>query len=258
MDLGIQGRQAVVCAASSGLGFACAEALAREGVAVTLVGRDQTRLDLAAAQIVAVGGHLPVQTVVADLSDPLEYGDLASRTGIPDILVTNGGGPPVLYDSIGIGNDLWQSSMDSLFHGPVALINACVREMCARGFGRIVNISSAAVLSPKSGFALSVSPRAALITYCDLLAREVAKHNVTMNHLLPHSIETERLSANLAAEAAHRGISLEQFRAQRVSTIPVQRLGGVQEFAAYCVFLCGAQAGYVTGRKHVIDGGVNI
>ncbi|MBN9473876.1 MAG: hypothetical protein ABS43_24955 [Bordetella sp. SCN 67-23] len=256
MDLGLQGRRAVVCAASSGLGLACAEALAGEGVEVTIVGRDPARLEAAARQI--AGARAAVKTVVADLSDPRVCGELPRRTGVPDILVTNGGGPPVRHDATGIDGESWEAAMSSLFHGPVALIGACVGEMRVRGFGRIVNISSAAVLSPRSGFALSVSPRAALIAFCDLLAREVAPHGVTVNHLLPHSIETQRLRDNLAAEAANLGIGADELRARRVASIPVQRPGRPQELGAFCAFLCGAQAGYVTGRKHVIDGGTYI
>lgn len=255
MDLGLQGRRAVVCAASSGLGLACAEALAGEGVEVAIVGRDQARLDAAARHIAGTGAKAAVATVVADLSDPRVCGELPRRTGVPDILVINGGGPPVRHDATGIDGALWESAMNGLFHGPRALIGACVDEMRARGFGRIVNISSAAVLSPRSGFALSVSPRAALIAFCDLLAREVAPHGVTVNHLLPHSIETQRLSDNLAAEAAHLGVGADELRARRVASIPVRRSGRPQELGAYCAFLCGTQAGYVTGRKHVIDGG---
>lgn len=225
MDLGLQGRRAVVCAASSGLGLACAEALAREGAAVTIVGRDEARLDAGARHIAAATGGVAVRTVVADLSDPRACGDLPRRTGVPDILVANGGGPPVRHDAAGIEAALWESAMNSLFHGPAALIGACVGEMRARGFGRIVNISSAAVLSPRPGFALSVSPRAALIAFCDLLAREAAPYGVTVNHLLPHSIETRRLGDNLAVEAANLGIGADELRARRVASIPVQRLG---------------------------------
>jgi len=241
MDLGLQGRRAVVCAASSGLGLACAEALAGEGVEVTIVGRDPARLEAAARQI--AGARAAVKTVVADLSDPRVCGELPRRAGVPDILVTNGGGPPVRHDATGIDGESWEAAMSSLFHGPVALIGACVGEMRVRGFGRIVNISSAAVLSPRSGFALSVSPRAALIAFCDLLAREVAPHGVTVNHLLPHSIETQRLRDNLAAEAANLGIGADELRARRVASIPVQRPGRPQELGAFCAFLCGAQAG---------------
>jgi len=253
MDLGILGRRALVCAASSGLGHACALALAREGVDVAIVGRDAGRLAQAAARI-AQETDTTVESVQADLSDPVACTALLERHGVPDILVTNCAGPPVvgLPD---IAASHWDAALDALFLGPLALIHGSLATMAGRGFGRIVNISSAAVLAPRPGFALSCAPRAALMSFCALAAREVADRNVTINQLLPHAIDTDRLASNWSHEAARQQIAVDELRRTRTQDIPARRTGTPAEFGAYCAFLCSTHAGYVTGRNHLLDGG---
>ncbi len=253
MDLGIQGRRALVCAASGGLGFACARALAREGADVGIVGRDLDRLNRAASLIAEESGAA-VEPLVADLSQRTSAAELLARCGAPDILVTNSAGPPlVALPELDAAH--WDAALDALFLGPLALMQGSLDAMRARGFGRIVNISSAAVLAPRPGFALSCAPRAALMAFCALAAREVAMHNVTINQLLPHAIETDRLAANWHSEAASRQIDVQALRRLRTQDIPAGRTGTPAEFGDYCAFLCSAQAGYVTGRNHLIDGG---
>lgn len=253
MDLGIQGKRALVCAASGGLGYACALALAREGVEVSVVGRDAARLQGASERISRETG-MAVETLVADLSLPSACEALVAQREVPDILVTNCGGPPVI-GSQDVESGQWSSALESLFLGPLALIQGSVQAMARRGFGRIVNISSAAVLAPRPGFALSCAPRAALMAYCALVAREMAVHNVTVNQLLPHAIETDRLSSNLMAEATTKQVDVATLRRERTREIPAGRLGTPEEFGAYCAFLCSVHAGYVTGRNHLLDGG---
>lgn len=253
MNLGIQGRRALVCAASSGLGQACALALAQEGADVAIVGRDAGRLEQAAARIAQQTGAA-VAPLVADLSDPAACTALLARSGVPDILVTNCAGPQ-LAGLQELAPAHWAAALDALFLGPLALIQGSLAAMAARGFGRVVNISSAAVLAPRPGFALSCAPRAALMAFCALAAREMAAHNVTINQLLPHAIETDRLAANWRAEAAARQLDPAELRRQRTQDIPAARTGTPAEFGAYCAFLCSTHAGYVTGRNHLLDGG---
>lgn len=253
MNLGIQGRRALVCAASSGLGYACALALAREGVDVSIVGRDADRLTQAATRI-AHETAATVEPIVADLSNPDACAALLERCKVPDILVTNCAGPQLvgLQD---LAPSHWEAALAALFLGPLALIQGSLAAMAARGFGRVVNISSAAVLAPRPGFALSCAPRAALMAFCALAARETAAQNVTINHLLPHAIETDRLASNWRNEAATKQIDVNELRRARTQEIPAGRTGTPAEFGAYCAFLCSTHAGYVTGRNHLLDGG---
>lgn len=252
MDLGLSGRTAIVCASSRGLGFACAAALAREGCAVVLNGRDIDRLEAARAQITASGGR--VAAIPGDVSTPQGRAALVAAAPEADILVTNNGGPPP-GRFIDWGETDWIAAIEANMLSAIMLIRALVPGMRARRFGRIVNITSAMVKSPQLAMGLSTASRAGLTAFSKALAREVARDNVTVNNLLPERIETDRLREMIGRVAAHRGIDLDAARAEMLVPVPARRFGTPDEFGDACAFLCSAQAGYITGQNLQVDGG---
>lgn len=253
MDLGIKGRQAIVCAASKGLGRACAFALAREGVALTLNARGAEALEATAAEIRAATG-VEVVTIPGDVTTSSVQQALLSACPNPDILVNNAGGPPP-GDFRDWGDAEWGAALQANMLTPIYLIKQVVDGMQARRFGRIVNITSAAVKAPIGVLGLSNGARAGLTGFVAGLARETVSNNVTINNLLPGPFETDRLAVTLEGAAAKSGQSLEQVRAARLSTNPAQRFGQPEEFGATCAFLCSQYAGYITGQNLLLDGG---
>ncbi len=242
MDLGISDRRALICGGSRGLGYACAKALAREGVRVTLVARHGEALEDAASRLYQEIGHRP-GIVRADLSTPEGRAAALARLADPDILVTNAGGPPS-KDFRELTTADWASALDTNFLSAVELIRATVDPMIARGFGRIVNITSVTVRMPVERLDLSTAPRMALTGYVAGVARQVARHNVTINNLLPGTVATERIQA------------LGEVADKLIAKVPAGRAGTPEEFGALCAFLCGAQAGFVTGQNIMVDGGL--
>jgi len=253
MDLGISGRRAIVCAASKGLGRACAFALAREGVALTLNARGAAALEATAAEIRAATG-VAVTTVAGDITRAAVQQALLAACPAPDILVNNAGGPPP-GDFRAWGDAEWHAALQANMLTPIYLIKAVVDGMQARGFGRIVNITSAAVKAPIAVLGLSNGARAGLTGFVAGLARETVAHNVTLNNLLPGPFETERLAVTLQGAADRSGQSLEQVRAARRHANPARRFGDPAEFGATCAFLCSAHAGFITGQNLLLDGG---
>jgi 3-oxoacyl-[acyl-carrier protein] reductase len=253
MDLGIRGKRALVCAASRGLGRACALALAREGVELTISARGAAALEATAAEIRAETG-VAVQTVVADIATAEGRGLALAACPQPDILVNNAGGPPA-GDFRDWNRDDWLKALDANMLAPIELIKATVDGMIARRFGRIVNITSGAVKAPIEVLGLSNGARAGLTGFVAGLARQTVRHNVTINNLLPGFFATERIRTYLEGVARQRGITPEQALAERLATIPAGRIGDPEEFGAACAWLCSAQAGYVTGMNYLIDGG---
>ena len=253
MDLGIAGLTAIVCASSRGLGKACAAALAREGVRVVINGRDPAHLRTAEAEIrrQAAGEVIAVD---ADVTTPAGRSALLAAAGRTDILVNNAGGPPA-GDFRGFSRDDWLAAIDANMLSAIELIKATIDPMIARRFGRIVNITSGAVKAPISYLALSNGARSGLTGFVAGLAREVSRHNVTINNLLPGSFETDRLVDTARTQAERAGLSeeeqLERWRAGEVSG----RFGKPEEFGAACAFLCSAHAGYITGQNLLMDGG---
>ncbi|GLK91102.1 SDR family oxidoreductase [Pseudomonas turukhanskensis] len=253
MDLGIRGRAAVVCASSRGLGKACAVALAEEGCEVVINGRDPATLALVAQEVLQVSGYLP-RTVVADLSTEAGRARLLAACPVVDILVTNNGGPePGRLEDW--DHAAWLAALEANMLSAILLIQAVVGGMRERRFGRIVNITSAMVKSPRLPMGLSTAARAGLTAFSKALATEVARDNVTLNNLLPERIETDRLRYMTEQVAKQRTLSLEQARLEMLKPIPARRFGQPEEFAAACVFLCSAQAGYITGQNLQVDGG---
>lgn len=253
MDLGIRGKQALVCGASKGLGRACAEALAAEGVHVTLVARGVDALEATADAIRKASG-VTVTAVAADITTPEGRAQALTACGQPDILVTNAGGPPP-GDFRNWTRDDWIAAIDANMLTPIELIKATVDGMIARRFGRIINITSSAVKAPIDILGLSNGARSGLTGFVAGLARKTVEHNVTINNLLPGQFETDRLAKTLGASASAAGKSLEETYAARRLQIPAKRFGNPAEFGAVCAFLCSAHASYMTGQNVLLDGG---
>ena len=253
MDLGIDGRRAIVCAASKGLGRGCAEALAREGVHVTLCARTRADVDRAAADIEALA-HVPVRGVACDITTAEGRAAALAACPQPDILVNNAGGPPP-GDFREWDRDTWIRALDANMLTPIALIQATIDGMIDRRFGRIVNITSSAVKAPIDVLGLSNGARSGLTGFVAGIARKVAHANVTINNLLPGSFDTDRLRGNQERRARSGGQSLEDLRAVAMQAIPAGRFGNAAEFGEVCAFICSAQAGYLVGQNILLDGG---
>lgn len=253
MDLGIAGRKALVCGASAGLGFACAQALVEEGVQVVVVARTAQTLADAAARLAALGGGSVAQ-VVADVTT--DHGRAAILDAHPrfDIVITNAGGPPPgsFRDWT---RDTWLAALDANMLAPIELIRATVDPMIAQGFGRIINITSSAVKSPLEPLGLSNGARSGLTGFVAGLARSVAAHGVTINNLLPGTFDTARLASNFAAQARREGRPVDAVRNDRIARHPARRLGSPYEFGRTCAFLCSLHAGYINGQNLLLDGG---
>jgi 3-oxoacyl-[acyl-carrier protein] reductase len=258
MDLGIAGRWALVCGASKGLGWGCAQALAREGVHLVMAARGADALERAAAALRAETG-VQVLTVAADVTTPEGRQALFAVAGGPgrafDIVVTNAGGPPP-GDFREWGRDAWLRAIEANMLTPIELIKATVDGMAERGFGRIVNITSSAVKAPIDILGLSNGARSGLTGFVAGVARSgIAARGVTINNLLPGKFDTDRLQATLAGAAQKSGKTVEEVRAAQMAQIPARRFGTPQEFGAICAFLCSVQAGYITGQNILPDGG---
>ncbi|HTQ70360.1 MAG TPA: SDR family oxidoreductase [Acidocella sp.] len=253
MDLGLKSRTALVCAASAGLGRACALALAKEGVSVTITGRNAERLEATAAELRALTGAI-ILTAAGDITTQEGRDAALSVCPNPDILVNNAGGPPP-GDFRDFSDAAWQAALNANLLTPIALIKATVDGMIARKFGRIVNITSGSVKSPIGNLALSNTARTGLTGFVAGLSRQVARHNVTINNLLPGPFDTDRLRKTVADAARSAGISPDEMIAKRAAANPAGRVGQPDEFGAACAFLCSAQAGFIVGQNILLDGG---
>jgi 3-oxoacyl-[acyl-carrier protein] reductase len=254
MDLGIAGRRAIVCAASKGLGRACAMALAGEGVHLTLNARGAEALEATAAEIRRAHG-VEVRTVAADIATPEGRAAVLAACPDPDILVNNAGGPPS-GDFRAWEREDWLRAIDANMLTPIFLVKATVDGMIERRFGRIVTITSSAVKQPISYLGLSNGARSGLTGFLAGLARQVVRHNVTINNLLPGPFDTDRLRGGIANAARQSGRSYEEERAADLAEQPSGRFGDAEELGLACAFLCGARAGYITGQNLLIDGGL--
>lgn len=252
MDLGIRGKTALVCAASKGLGKACALALAREGVEITIVARTREPLEATAEEIRATGAR--VNTVAADIATEAGRQAALGVCPAPDILVTNAGGPPP-GDFRDWTRADWIAALDANMLTPIELIKATLDGMIARQFGRIINMTSSAVKAPIDVLGLSNGARSGLTGFVAGLARKTVRHNVTINNLLPGPFATDRQRALVEAAAKSGGKTFEQVWAERAAANPAGRFGDPQEFGALCAYLCSRQAGFITGQNILIDGG---
>jgi 3-oxoacyl-[acyl-carrier protein] reductase len=256
MDLGIQGKWALVCAASKGLGKGCAQALVREGVNVVITARGVEALEATAAELRALNSAVQVRTVAGDITTP--EGRAAALAAAPqvDILINNAGGPPP-GDFRDWDREAWIKALDANMLTPIELIKSVVDGMAERGFGRVVNITSAAVKAPIDILGLSNGARSGLTGFVAGLARQpkLASRNVTLNALLPGPFDTDRLRGTMAGAAAKTGKPLEQLMEERKALNPAKRFGNAEEFGALCAFLCSVHAGYITGQNLLLDGG---
>jgi 3-oxoacyl-[acyl-carrier protein] reductase len=253
MDLGIRGRKAIVCASSQGLGLACARALAEAGVAVVINGRNRMALDRAADEI-RQASAVDVWPVIADVSTEAGQEALLAACPAPDILVNNNGGPP-FKDYRELDRQAMLAGVTMNMVAPIELIQRVIDAMAARGFGRIVNITSISVKMPVAGLDLSSGARAGLTAFMAGVARGVADKNVTINNLLPGSFDTARLHNGFLAMAKRQGMSESELARLSQEAIPAKRFGTPAEFGQTCAFLCSVHAGYITGQNILLDGG---
>ncbi|MCH8926622.1 MAG: SDR family oxidoreductase [Proteobacteria bacterium] len=253
MDLGLQGKTALVCAASKGLGKACAASLAREGVDVTIVARTPGPLEASAEEIRAATG-VTVTAVAADITSEAGRAAALAACPAPDILINNAGGPPP-GDFRDWTRDDWIKALDANMLTAIELIKATVDDMIARRFGRVVNITSSAVKAPIEILGLSNGARAGLTGFVAGIARQTVRHNVTINNLLPGPFDTDRLRSNIETVAESTGRPFDEIRNERMAANPAGRFGDPAEFGEACAYLCSQQAGYITGQNLLLDGG---
>ena len=253
MDLGIRGRRALVTASSKGLGRGCAEALAEAGVELVMNARGVEALE-AAAEAIRERHGVAVTAVAADVTSDEGRKAVLDAAGDVDILVTNAGGPPPGMWSDWSREDFIKA-LDANMLTPIALMQACLPGMMARGWGRVVNITSQSVKAPMATLGRSNSARAGLTGFVAGTSRQVADKGVTINNLLPGTHATDR-SVSLDGDTARaKGISLEEARAMKACRIPAGRYGTVEEFGAMCAFLCSEKAGFIVGQNILLDGG---
>jgi len=253
MDLGIAGRKAIICASSKGLGKGCAMALAEAGCEITINGRQLDILSATAKEIREKTGAV-VHEVGGDVSERSVQDALLAACAEPDILINNNGGPP-LKDFRTLDREAIIGGVVQNMVTPIELVQRVIDGMVARKFGRIINITSASVLTPLSGLDLSSGARAGLTAFLAGVARDVAHANVTINAILPGMFDTDRIRNNFANAAARQNVPEDKIRADRINGVPAKRLGEADEFGNLAAFLASAHAGYITGQNLLIDGG---
>ncbi len=253
MDLGIQGKTAIVCAASKGLGKACATSLAKNGVNLVINSRTAADLEATAEEIRKATG-VTVTAVAADITTPEGRAAVLAACPDPDILVNNAGGPP-RGDFREWSEQDWMKAVNGNMITPIMLIKAVVDGMIAKKFGRIVNITSGSVKSPIPELGMSNGARAGLTGFVGGLARQVARHNVTINGLLPGPFLTDRLRSGATEAARKSNRPVDEIIAERAKNTPAGRVGDPFEFGEACAFLCAASSGFIVGQNLLLDGG---
>ncbi|HEV7576053.1 MAG TPA: SDR family oxidoreductase [Caldimonas sp.] len=254
MDLGIEGKWALVCAASKGLGKGCATALAKEGANVVITARGAEALEATARELRALGRG-EVRAVAGDITTEAGRAEALAACPQVDILVNNAGGPPP-GDFRHWDRETWIKAIDANMLTPIELMKATVDKMAERGFGRIVNITSGSVKAPIDVLGLSNGARSGLTGFVAGLARSnLAARNVTINGLLPGWFDTDRVRSMAAAAAKRDGVTAESIIDARKRGVPARRLGSTDEFGATCAFLCSVHAAYITGQNLLMDGG---
>lgn len=256
MDLGIAGKWALVGGASKGLGYGCAQALVREGVNVVIVARGAEALNAAAVSLKTEAPGAQVMAVAVDITTVAGRAAIFAQRKDFDIVVTNAGGPPP-GDFRDWDRDAWIKAIDANMLTPIELIKATVDGMAARGYGRIINITSSAVKAPIDILGLSNGARSGLTGFVAGVSRnaKIASKGVTINNLLPGAFDTDRLKATMAGAAQKSGKPLDEIADARRKTIPAQRFGTPEEFGAICAFLCSKHGGYINGQNVLADGG---
>jgi 3-oxoacyl-[acyl-carrier protein] reductase len=252
MDLGIKGKKAIVCAASKGLGKGCAQALAREGVDVTICARGAEALNATAKELGSFGAK--VTPVVCDVTTEGGRKALLAACPNPDILINNAGGPPP-GDFKGFSLEDWRKAVEGNMITPIALIHATVYGMMERGFGRIINITSASIKHPIAALELSNGARLGLTGAVAVLARKAVRNNDTINGILPGPFDTDRLRGTTQKMAEARNVAFSVVDAERKTAVPAGRFGSAEEYGSVVAFMCSSHAGYITGQNVLIDGG---
>ncbi|VCU69253.1 3-oxoacyl-[acyl-carrier-protein] reductase FabG [Pigmentiphaga humi] len=253
MDLGIQGRHALVFGGSRGMGRACAQQLSQEGAQVVIAARTQSTLELAAAEIGQATGT-PVRYVVADITSEAGRDAALAACPAPDILVNNADGPaPGDFRKWSL--DDWHQALDAMMLGPIEMMRRTVDGMMDRKFGRIVNIVSRSVKTPQIELGMSNGARSGLVGFAAGLARQTVRHNVTVNNLLPGVFSTDAQRRHIEGMLEETGKSFDQLWEERGSNNPAGRMGRAEELGALCAFICSAHTGYITGQSILIDGG---
>jgi 3-oxoacyl-[acyl-carrier protein] reductase len=255
MDLGLRGRTAIVCAASKGLGRACAEALAAEGVDLILNARNAEQLEQSASEI-SSAHEVSVKAVAGDIASAAGREAVLTACPSPDILVNNAGGPPPGELKTWTADD-WSRALEGNLRAPAAMLAAVLDGMAARGFGRVVNITSSVVRHPIDAQGLSAAARAGLHGLVSTLVREHVGRNVTINNILPGPFATDRLISNFTFRAKREGVSPQQALDARRAELPAKRFGDPLEVGRLCAYLCSAHAGYISGQSILIDGGAH-
>ncbi len=253
MDLGIQGRVALVFGGSRGMGRAIAARLAVEGVSVTIAARNPQTLARAAQELKAESGRT-VAWVSADISTETGRAAALGACPVPDILINNADGPAP-GDFHDWTREDWIEALDAMMLGPILMTQAVVDGMIARQFGRIVNISSRSVKTPQIELGLSNGARSGLVGFVAGLARQTVRHNVTINNLLPGVFDSDAQKNHIRGMLASTGKSFDELWEERGRNNPAGRYGRVEEIGAYCAFICSAHAAYISGQNLLIDGG---
>lgn len=254
MELGIEGRTALIAASSRGLGRACAEALASEGVNICINGTGKESLDKTLAELKSKYPKVTVSAVQADITTQDGRKLVLAACPKPDILVNNNAGPePKLF--LDTTHEDWMKALEGNMVAALMLTHSVLPHMQERRFGRVINITSAMVTTPRAHMALSSGARTGLTGVMKGLSRDFARHNVTFNNLLPERFDTGRQEQLATRMMKIKGWTREQARADQISGIPAGRYGQPSEFGATCAFLCSAHAGFITGMNIHLDGG---
>ena len=253
MDLGIKGKKAIVCASSKGLGKACAKALMEEGVSVVINARGEDALKETFKELCEIDKDR-ISMVVADLDTEEGRNRIVESCPEADILVNNNSGPPPV-NFLESDKDLWLKALDSNMLSAIFMIKDLLPGMTKRKFGRIINITSAMVKSPHPLMSLSTSARTGLTAFSKGISKDVAKHNVTINNLLPERFDTDRQVFMTEMLMENQNISRDEARSQIASSIAANRFGKPEEFGATCAFLCSEQASFISGQNIQLDGG---
>ncbi|HEY9281031.1 MAG TPA: SDR family oxidoreductase [Eoetvoesiella sp.] len=253
MDLGINGKTALIFGGSRGMGRACAQRFSQEGAHVVIAARTLATLEQTASEIQGQTGH-PVDYVVANITTEDGRNAALAACPAPDILVNNADGPlPGDFRDWSIAD--WHQALDSMMLGPIEMIRRTVDGMIDRRFGRIVNIVSRSVKTPQLEMGLSNGARSGLVGFVAGLARQTVRHNVTINNLLPGVFATDAQKRHITGMLEEGGKTFEQLWEERGSNNPAGRYGRPEELAALCAFVCSVHTGYITGQSLMIDGG---
>ena len=255
MELALQGRKAIVSAASKGLGRACAFSLAREGVDVTIMARTRADLEATAEEIAAETG-VSVTPVAGDFNDAGQRAELLRACPEPDILVNNPGVRQVPSDYRSIDEEEWHRWLNDHFLSSITLIQKVAPGMCERKFGRIVNLSVSFIKFPQTGFAHTHAARLALSGAVAAMVRELIAHNVTINTVCPGLFDTDALHTNLHGHAKRGNTTYEAIVEDRKKNCPAGRFADPKECGDLVAFICSDQAGFMTGQNIINDGGV--